>query len=651
MWPLTPYVVCEPKGSNEAGETCHHVYRPLELMRHKTGEVGAAFTSHLEKNETSEYRFWNFWDTEGWKKEIPQAVRVRPEDCENIRRYRDRAIENVEFPFNGSTYLPVLNGPSPAFLDCLGTCATIKVAAAPDGPCFVAKVLRPSNSDEEPESFVRERRCLEEWSPKVPGLISFRGHGRTKGNQTAWSDRPFFLMPYVAKTLRDTVHEVREDRKHALDPAKGGGSVSQTRFSLLKCLARSLYMTERVAAALVEIYEKTRLEVRGRQVHFLHRDIRPENILDAEGGVIHLCDLSAAYFPAPDQPVAFVDEAFESRCHDHSRLSRHYCAPEVWQAPCTFSYKADVFSLGLVLDELLHGQMRDVQKIVFGRAGTSDYPSLYTPPEDAVTRELLADLKSFADGQGAAFDLRELVDNATKGQSDRYDMESFLAAVARHGRIVRRFTAEKCREEIKAALNSDELETLTRAIGTAAAAFGRTVEFPLRLRMVRCEACFDCDKKAYVVDISAQQLPCAQPVLELLSRLETIRPRMGLLDEAQHLAVSEAEAREFLGVVSAALEACPGLIELSPLVCAEGQAYQPHDDFHEGAKNWMDLGGAGEINVEAPPPEPFTADCPPSPGPVGPPPSGLPERVLHFLVTGHDPAGHDGPHQSLRGNA
>lgn len=76
-----------------------------------------------------------------------------------------------------------------------------------------------------------------------------------------------------------------------------------------------------------------------------HRDIKPQNLLiDAESGVLKLCDFGSAKILNPAEPnVSYI-------------CSRYYRAPELIFGATNYTTKIDVWSAGCVMAELIVGQ-------------------------------------------------------------------------------------------------------------------------------------------------------------------------------------------------------------------------------------------------------------------------------------------------------
>lgn len=83
----------------------------------------------------------------------------------------------------------------------------------------------------------------------------------------------------------------------------------------------------------------------------VHRDVKPENILLDEGGRVKIVDFGLARLSESDDPQ-FTLTGGEQRLG-----TPHYMAPEQMHRPDTVDHRADIYSLGVVIYELLTGEL------------------------------------------------------------------------------------------------------------------------------------------------------------------------------------------------------------------------------------------------------------------------------------------------------
>ncbi|PUZ70976.1 hypothetical protein GQ55_2G277900 [Panicum hallii var. hallii] len=112
----------------------------------------------------------------------------------------------------------------------------------------------------------------------------------------------------------------------------------------------------------------------------VHCDVKPENILLADGGQVKIADFGLAKLMSPEQSALFTT----------MRGTRGYLAPE-WLSNAAISDRADVYSFGMVLLELIHGrknrgeQTENNVAIVGSGEEMSDWPSGWSSAAAAST--------------------------------------------------------------------------------------------------------------------------------------------------------------------------------------------------------------------------------------------------------------------------
>lgn len=140
-----------------------------------------------------------------------------------------------------------------------------------------------------------------------------------------------------------TVHDVRVSRKHAyftMELFRGANLKGLIRSDLTAVQVRAKKIMEGVTQALAALHEKG----------WVHKDVKPENILVTRGGEVRLIDFSLATRAAG----AFA-KVLTSKKRTPIQGTRTYIAPElVRRQPTTPA--VDMYSLGITLYEMLVGK-------------------------------------------------------------------------------------------------------------------------------------------------------------------------------------------------------------------------------------------------------------------------------------------------------
>lgn len=569
-----------------------------------------------------------------------------------------------------------------AVVDDVGSCVVLRTRLADSRLRFAAKVLRKDEDDRSVEAYHRELAFLKGRRGKSAALGCFptlAGWGAIHSNSRSWHGQPFFVQEFVQGTIRSTIRSKKKEQERIAGLRAASEKVGRTWtpseeeiLRVVKVIAHALYLTERVAHTLKKVYESVKDTVRDRageerKVHFLHRDITPENLLDRGSGRIVLCDFNSAYLCGPDQVIYFPGERMKSSGEFvyNTHLSRTYCAPEVWSMPPLFSETADVFSVGLVLDELLFGEPHQTQQraeaLGYGGCTTPGDVSarekelgrrlgFYTPPEeDSIEARALEQLRAFAKrppegaemGPEGDFDLGAIVDAATAPAATRSLMPKLLDRVSAAGRTVRLFLAHRARAAVATALGAEggaRSASLGRALRVLAAALG-WYDFEQHrggpLQMVLCEECYA--KQPEWNDTFPKHRPCVRERFpDLVRKLEGLssRLRLSTSGDGSH-EIDEHDLQAVLELTDQALKVCPGLIELEPEQTA---ARSPNSGGHETfarciGEEFMNRAVANLTIVSVPVrPTPLP--------PVAPAhrPKSLAEAIIHFIVTLGDDA-------------
>ncbi|APZ96633.1 serine/threonine-protein kinase [Fuerstiella marisgermanici] len=172
------------------------------------------------------------------------------------------------------------------------------------------KILRPniSNDAKFAERFQREARALAKLNH--PNIVTVYDFGR--------KDALFyFIMEYVDGTNLRHLERVGQ-----LDPRQ------------------ALTIVPQVCAALQYAHDNG----------VVHRDIKPENILISMDGDLRIADFGLAKLAGKtdDAPLTGTWQVMGTP---------HYMAPEQFEKPNTVDHRADIYSLGVVIYELLTGEL------------------------------------------------------------------------------------------------------------------------------------------------------------------------------------------------------------------------------------------------------------------------------------------------------
>lgn len=120
----------------------------------------------------------------------------------------------------------------------------------------------------------------------------------------------------------------------------------------------------------------------------IHRDLRPANVIVSRKGIVQLINFDCARVEADDM------HTIASRVGRH--LAEQYVAPEVWRDASSASRASDLYSVGILLFELLAGK-HPYERItqLFPTQGLKQKPSQVNPQLPAAFDELIASFCAF----------------------------------------------------------------------------------------------------------------------------------------------------------------------------------------------------------------------------------------------------------------
>jgi len=216
--------------------------------------------------------------------------------------------------------------------DCIGEggCGLVYSAIEDndDGVVVAIKILDPSKATREKlKRFENEYRFCS--NNKHPNIITVLNYGLTD------DDNPFFVMPLYEASLRKLVG--------TLEPKQA-----------------------------YEVFKKIMDGVEAaHKLDVIHRDLKPENILvNNNGNILVVADFGIASFKEEELYTA-VDT------NDDSRLANfQYAAPEQRSRGKDVTKKADIYSLGLILNELFTSELAHGTNYKTIESVSPDYPFL-----------------------------------------------------------------------------------------------------------------------------------------------------------------------------------------------------------------------------------------------------------------------------------
>jgi tRNA A-37 threonylcarbamoyl transferase component Bud32 len=185
------------------------------------------------------------------------------------------------------------------------------------------KIIRPEAADDPSfaERFNREARTLARLSH--PNIVAVHDFGevtlsKTEGDDSATRTLYYFLMEYVdGASLRQLL--------------KGGELASE----------QALAIVPQICEALQFAHDES----------IVHRDIKPENILVDRRGRVKIADFGLAKLVSDD-----IADYTLTGTHQVMGTPR-YMAPEQMEGARDVDHRADIYSLGVVLYEMLTGEL------------------------------------------------------------------------------------------------------------------------------------------------------------------------------------------------------------------------------------------------------------------------------------------------------
>ena len=212
-----------------------------------------------------------------------------------------------------------------------GGAGTVVKVEDDGGKTFAIKYLSPANlSTERVKRFKNELTfCAENDHPNTIKVLDW-GHIILDGKKC-----PFYVMPYYDGNLRGLLK----------------ARIAAT--NVLPLFNQILNGIE--AAHLQDVW---------------HRDLKPENVLfDPEKNILVVADFGIARFAEP-----LLQTLIETK--PHSRLANfQYAAPEQREKGSTVDSRADIYALGLILNEMYTGRL--AHGVGFTRIGDVDNQYAY----------------------------------------------------------------------------------------------------------------------------------------------------------------------------------------------------------------------------------------------------------------------------------
>lgn len=409
----------------------------------------------------------------------------------------------------------------------------------------------------------RDKRYEDQSEARRRHMVRYRGFGLVQ-DKDGMVQGPFLLMDYVKGNLRQVIEQRRNAfvRDVAERPKTGCIRVA-------KEISHAVYVTQRIAAA-IEVIRDSGEEFQ----RFRHLDLKPENLLGKESGVILLCDFNSAPQEENDQPQ------WRNPHRARSALTREYCAPEVWEDPFTEDVddKADVFSIGRILAEMLPSGL-------LGGTGENPVDTTEASAIDEFKKKYSQYLEETNGNKDVLEVLRDGIKRMMQDSLGRPTLNDVQAVMKKCSQSLREFLVYQCGVAVAKAEQDTRQETIQDGLDILAEAFGGSSS-TMRLRLPSCHGCRRVDFPDHVKSVA-----------------EEIRGHVGCLKDPMEL----DDAMKLLRMAGASIRDCPGLVDLETEgVCGrdrDGPCWKAHGEFSYVNQEWLDrpvrrVAGPGKRTVD-----------------------------------------------------
>ncbi len=170
--------------------------------------------------------------------------------------------------------------------------------------------------------------------------------------------------PHIIKIMETSIG--RDNCYFIMEHFRGGNLKGMIRGDMFNAQVRAQKIMEACTGAFAYIHDKG----------WVHKDIKPDNVLVTKGGDLRIIDFSLAA-----KPTGLLSKLLTLKSSVRIQGTRTYLAPELIQRlPLTFS--ADIYSLGIMFFELLVGRAPFIMSnpndlLVAHVRDTPDKPSSY----------------------------------------------------------------------------------------------------------------------------------------------------------------------------------------------------------------------------------------------------------------------------------